>query len=430
MSRKNFILVSILLALSFLTYLSLYINLSKPVVQFTAISIFSSAIFVLLIILFRKTELNIKAVLWIAGVGIVFRLILFPIGPIASDDVYRYIWDGKVQSAGYNPYTFAPNDEELSHLKSDLLPEKVSYPEMRTIYPPYSQWMFLLAYLIGGETLFGFKFLLLISEIFTIVLMIGVLSNLKKPLKYVLVYAISPLPILQFFVDAHLDGFGITLIVLFVYLFTKDEKRLSYFVLGLSIAAKLISGILYPLILKEKSMKNFFAVILIPLLTIIIIYFPYSINSFPFESLLIFSQNWTSNGSIFSFIHWIISDNQTARIVSMIFFFGSFLYLYFSNLEFWDKAYLIFFFFFLCSPVVHPWYITWVGALLVFSFRWSGIAFISMISLANLYAVNFQLSGKWEIESWILLVQYAPVFILFTVELFMNKTKRINLLQS
>lgn len=430
MNKKQFLQLTTLLVLSFLSYLSFYFKFSEPVIQFTAVSIFSSATFVLFIIFIRKIDLNKMFVLWLAGIGIFFRLLLFPIGPIASDDVYRYLWDGKVQSAGYNPYTFVPKAEELSHLKSELLPEKVSYPEMKTIYPPYSQWMFLLAYLIGEESLFGLKLLLLISELCTIILMIGVLGNLKKSPKYALVYALSPLPILQFFIDAHLDGFGITLIILFLYLFTKSKKRISYFVLGLSIAAKLISGILYPLLLNEKNIKNLISAMLIPLLTITIIYLPYTINSFPFDSLFIFSRNWISNGSVFSLIHWLISDNQTARIVSIFFFFGSFLYLYFSDLKFEDKVYLVFFFFFLYSPVVHPWYITWISALLVFSFRWSGIAFITMISLANFYAINFQIRGKWEIESWILIVQYAPVFILFVTEIFINRTKRINLLQS
>jgi hypothetical protein len=423
--KKN-ILYS-LLVINFLIYFLFYFTFKNQITLFTATSILLSALFIILIILIRKIEVSKKVLTLIIFAGIIFRIILIPTTPIASDDVYRYLWDGKVQANGINPYTYAPNDEALKHLHSELLPEKVNFPHLKTIYPPYSQWIFLLAYLIAGESVLGIKILLLISEIFTILLIYLTLKNFRLNEKYVLVYALSPLPILQFFIDAHVDGFGITLFALFFYFLSQNKLLYSYFALGLSITSKLITLMVYPFLLKGRSIKNFLALIIVPTVTVALVYLPYSINGFPFESLFIFAQKWHSNGAVFTLFQKIFNDNYLSRIFSMSLFFLSFIWLYFSKKDFIDKAYLIFILFFIFSPVVHPWYLTWLAFLTAINFRWSGIAFISTISIANIYALNYILNKKWEMNDWFLLLEYLPVVILLLWEEFnFVKNKRIN----
>ncbi len=412
--KKN-ILYSVLV-INFLIYSSFYFPFKIKIALFTATSILLSVLFIILIILIRKIEVSKKVLTLIIFSGIIFRIILIPINPIASDDVYRYLWDGKVQANGINPYTYSPNDEALKHLQSELLPEKVNFPHLKTIYPPYSQWIFLLAYFIAGESVLGIKILLLISEIFTILLIYLTLKNFRLNEKYVLVYALSPLPILQFFIDAHVDGFGITLFALFFYFLSQNKLMYSYFALGLSITSKLITVMVYPFLLKGRSIKNFLALIIVPTFTVALVYLPYSINGFPFESLFIFAQKWYSNGGVFTLFQKILNDNFLSRIFSMSLFFLSFIWLYFSKKDFIEKAYLIFILFFIFSPVVHPWYLTWLVFLTAINFRWSGIVFISTISIANIYALNYILNEKWEMNEWFLLLEYLPVIIFLILE--------------
>ena len=47
-----------------------------------------------------------ERLLW--GVAITLRVVLLPLAPELSDDVYRYLWDGHVQLSGINPYLHAP----------------------------------------------------------------------------------------------------------------------------------------------------------------------------------------------------------------------------------------------------------------------------------------------------------------------------------
>ncbi len=38
------------------------------------------------------------------------RLAFIPQTPTVSDDVYRYVWDGRIEAAGINPYRYAPTE--------------------------------------------------------------------------------------------------------------------------------------------------------------------------------------------------------------------------------------------------------------------------------------------------------------------------------
>ena len=80
-------------------------------------------------LLARRATLPISAVLAIA---IALRaLLLFPT-PLLSNDVYRYLRDGRVAASGINPYAEAPNDPRINH------------PEIPSIYPPHAQMLFVL----------------------------------------------------------------------------------------------------------------------------------------------------------------------------------------------------------------------------------------------------------------------------------------------
>src|SRR5262245_45130871 len=50
-----------------------------------------------------------------------FRLSIIFSPPYLSDDIYRYIWDGRVQSAGINPYRYIPADESLAQLRDEQI---------------------------------------------------------------------------------------------------------------------------------------------------------------------------------------------------------------------------------------------------------------------------------------------------------------------
>ena len=65
------------------------------------------------------------------------RLGLLFAEPYLSTDIYRYIWDGRVQAAGINPYRYMPIAPELSHLRDAAIFPNINRPDYAvTIYPP------------------------------------------------------------------------------------------------------------------------------------------------------------------------------------------------------------------------------------------------------------------------------------------------------
>ena len=71
------------------------------------------------------------------------RLAVLFTPPILSSDVYRYIWDGRVQQAGINPYLFVPADSALAGLRDVAIYPHINRADYaHTIYPPAAQVVF------------------------------------------------------------------------------------------------------------------------------------------------------------------------------------------------------------------------------------------------------------------------------------------------
>lgn len=405
-----------LLLLSQFFYLVLYFDFGESIILFFLVSLINSAAFLVIIFLIKKKVITNSVKILIIS-GILFRISVIFLPPTASDDIYRYIWDGKVQANHINPYKFTPGADELKSLHSDMLPKYINHPNMQSIYPPFAQYIFFCSYSIFGENYYGLKFILLLFEGITIFVLFLTLKSLNIPQEYIGIYSICPLPIMQFMIDGHIDAVGISLLVIGIYFFIRKKYFWSYLFLGFSIASKLITGMILPFLGDKKNIKWILS-IMIPLIVFALTYIPYvSFEFSPFQSLTLFTKNWKFNGSIFEIIYnFFIEDNQKARLISGVIFAISFTIFFFSKLEITQKIVLVFLFFLLCNPTVHPWYVTWLAALLPLSFRWSGIAFIISVNLANVTVINYLLKGNWNMPDYILVIEYVPVFTLLLYE--------------
>jgi hypothetical protein len=335
------------------------------------------------------------------------------------------LWDGKVQTFGINPYLYAPISDSLNHLHSALLPESINHPEMKTIYFPLSQWIFFICYQLSGEAIWGIKLILILTEIATIIGLILLLVRLELPSKFVLFYALCPLPIFQFAIDAHLDGLGFPLFIFSLLLYLRRRMMLSLFLLGLSISIKPIGLILLPILfLCERTWKKRMKIFAIPILTVALQFIPYLIYSNPFESLFTFSKHWTFNGIIFEFLNLLFMDNQKSRLICAILLGLSLIIVYFSKKQLFDKIYFSVLLLLLLSPVVHPWYVGWLTILLPITRQWSGIIFTALVSLTSLTVLNYKLYGVWEQSPLILIIEYLPVIIFLLLELRTYKVEK------
>ena len=58
-----------------------------------------------------------RSLVVILATAVLLRLIALAAPVYLSDDIYRYIWDGRVQAAGINPYRYIPTDTHLAPLR-------------------------------------------------------------------------------------------------------------------------------------------------------------------------------------------------------------------------------------------------------------------------------------------------------------------------
>ena len=80
----------------------------------------------------------------ILGLALAMRLVLVGVEPLLSTDLYRYIWDGRVQAAGINPYAHVPADPALAALRDAAIYPHINRADYAvTAYPPVAQMFFL-----------------------------------------------------------------------------------------------------------------------------------------------------------------------------------------------------------------------------------------------------------------------------------------------
>jgi hypothetical protein len=142
----------------------------------------------------------------VVGVAAVLRLSLLFEAPIHSTDVYRYVWDGRVQAAAINPYRYIPADGALAALRDAAIYPYINRANYAvTIYPPAAQMAFWLFSRLA-ETVWAMKFGWLILEAGVMVVLVRLLARLRRSASQLLLYAWHPLPVWEVAGDGHVDG--------------------------------------------------------------------------------------------------------------------------------------------------------------------------------------------------------------------------------
>jgi alpha-1,6-mannosyltransferase len=114
---------------------------------------------------------------------------------LLSSDIYRYVWDGKVQAAGINPYRYFPANQALAFLRDDtIFPHINTADTANTIYPPVAQFFFLLVTRIG-ENVTVMRLALVGCEAVTVIVIMLLLQRLNRPVTRVVAYLWHPLPL-------------------------------------------------------------------------------------------------------------------------------------------------------------------------------------------------------------------------------------------
>jgi len=224
------------------------------------------------------------AVVAVLVVGAALRLVAMAGPPVLSDDLYRYAWDGKVQAAGVNPYRYPPTAPELQRLHDSWLwPDAAGCAELGrppgctrinrdrdpTIYPPLAQVWFRAVDLVlpgqarerGWQATAGGVDLLLVGGLVLVLRAVG-----RDP-RYAVLYAWSPIAVLETAQNAHVDGLAVLGIVGALWAAHRGRNGWAGGLLGAATLVKLYPALLLPVLLRRHPLRAigaFVAVVAVP----------------------------------------------------------------------------------------------------------------------------------------------------------------------
>ena len=227
--------------------------------------------------LLRKVPRRTAVALILLG-GIALQAVAVSAPPKYSTDSYRYIWDGRVQAAGIDPYQYVPTATQLTGLRNDFLfypgaqycfgshpaaeltagCTRINRPTVPTIYPPVAEAYFLAVYYLHPADDSSVPIqaaAAAVAVLVTVLLLIG-LGRLGRDVRMAALWAWCPTVILEAGNSAHVDVVAVALTAAAILaLATARTTRRTVaggILLGLAIATKMTPVLTVPALLRRR----------------------------------------------------------------------------------------------------------------------------------------------------------------------------------
>ncbi|MCB0552389.1 MAG: hypothetical protein KDD02_02470 [Phaeodactylibacter sp.] len=388
--------------------------------------------FLLYMLLYRQAH-GRGNLLFFLLLGALIRLLLLPAMPLLSDDVYRFIWDGRLINSGINPFAHTPAFYlEAANTVSGLNPDlynKLNSPEYFTVYPPLAQATFALACWIFPKSIWGaaivMKLVLLIFEWGTLALLPCLLRRMGLPEKGALLYALNPLILIEVMGNLHFEGAMIFFLLLGLWLLSGGRWQVSAVAMALAVASKLLPLLFFPFFIRRLGWRKSIAYFSIAGIVLLVLFAPLLGEAFLAgfgSSLQLYFQQFEFNASIYYLLRWlgyrISGYNLIAYIGPLLALvtLGSIVYLAFKDMQKdWQslpgRMLLAICLYLALSPTVHPWYASLPVALATMSrFRfpilWSGLIWLTYINYSypeyyeNLWVVSLEYLAIYGLAIW------------------------------
>ena len=260
--------------------------------------------------------------------GFVLRVILAPIPPSLSDDVYRYLWDGKVLLSGENPYLLAPDSQALSGLREepwDGIWQSMSHRDVETVYPPLAMLTFSIAALTDSP-LAAYKALLIALDLLGCAFLFQAAKAGGFPTNRVLLYAWNPLVLLEGAGMGHIDLAGLAplaagTLVLARASSSRSRDRggsaLAGALLALGVLIKLVPAVLAPLWFLCAKQRFHFVLSFVLVLLVFGLPVLVSVGGIP-PGLVTYGVQWEFNGPFFEPLWRVIDVTNGAAWLKVV----------------------------------------------------------------------------------------------------------------
>ncbi|MGD2039405.1 MAG: hypothetical protein PVH11_01175 [Anaerolineae bacterium] len=332
--------------------------------------------------------------LW--AMALLFRItLLLATPPTLSDDLYRYIWDGRLANAGISPYAY-PVDSPLLDAFDSPQRDLVNNSWMASPYLPVAQGFFAAVYRLAPDNPFAFQVAALLFDLLTGGLVVLLLGRMRLPRLRVLIYLWNPLILVEFAHGAHLDALmlALTLVGLWV-LIAKGSRWLSAVALAAATLTKGLPALLVPVLARRWGWRN----VLLFAALFVLVSTPFAMDAGwglagpldgtgLFGAFRIYSAYWNYNGGLYHWLEILLSGYSTpgavppeivgwapiraAKLISLAALAGVLIAVWWrcrrceDDLTLLRLAPLPVAAYMLLAPTVHPWYVALIIPLLPF----------------------------------------------------------------
>jgi hypothetical protein len=326
--------------------------------------------------------------------------------PGLDDDIHRYLWDGRVQRLGYDPYVVVPNDPALAGLHTgETL--TMNNPQFASPYPPGAELFFRAATAVH-ESVFALKVAFVLCDAAIVFVLLHVLRRSGLGAHWVLVYAWNPLLATEVAGSGHIDIFGALLLIISFAALLRRWRAIAAVTFVLAVAVKFLPIVLLPIYWKRVRVRDG----VLAAIAGALLYVPF-LNHWriPFGSLGTYVQSFRFNDPVFAVVQRMASPQVVIGIALLVGLLTA-IWMRKKSAELsadefaWPMAAAL-----LCAPVVYPWYLLWMLPFL--RTRSTVPIIVWTVSIIPIYYVWHlrALGGPWFLPGWIMLVEFVAVAI-------------------
>jgi alpha-1,6-mannosyltransferase len=337
--------------------------------------------------------------------------------PGSDDDVHRYVWDGRVQRLGYNPYVVVPNDPAFASLHT---PEThtLNNPEVPSPYPAGAQ-LFFRAVTSIHESIFALKIAFILCDFAIVFVLLDVLRCTRQGAHWVLAYAWNPL-LAMAAGSGHIDILGALLLLVSVAALLRRWRALAALAFGLAVSVKFLPIVLLPLYWKRVRIRD----AALAAIAVGLLYVPFfNHGRIPVGSLGTYVQRFRFNDPVFATLERVAAPQVVAGLAVLVGFLTA-IWMRRKSAEessdafAWPMAASL-----LCAPVVYPWYLLW---LLPFLRSTSTLPIIlwTVSIIPTYYVWHLRAVGRpWLVPGWIVMLEYGSVAVAIAFVAFRRITR-------
>jgi hypothetical protein len=332
------------------------------------------------------------------GTALLFGAAFLFAPPLLSDDLYRYLWEGRVWLEGLSPYRLAPDDPALAYLRDDLW-AKINNKPLGSIYPPLSQLLFVVAQWLGGKV-WTLKLLALLAH----VLSVAVVARICAERKASLALALNPLLLSEAALNGHFDILCGVALLIAAWALSRHRFAQAGFAVCAGVGLKVVGLVVLPLFARRPK------VLVAAGLGSALLLMPLVWSRAPLDSVSgagQFATRWRGNGSLFALVDQLsrqlfepTSADLVARWVVAALLLALCALAVYRRVPSLRATRALVWALLLLSPQVHPWYLGWLLPLEVAAGGVAGLVWSVAVFCAYAPLDRWVAEGVWDMPLW------------------------------